>query len=216
MNVWAMIPMKPLAQAKTRLSAVLTDAERAELARAMLRQVLRVAVSHRCLYGTLIVSRDPEVLAMAQAMGAEALREPPHSDLNAALLVGAKALQERGAELALALPGDLPFITERDVTALLDHAGAARLAIAPDAERSGTNALLAPLPLPFQPQYGVQSFYRHVQRAREAGLLPRIVESETLALDVDTPNDLAQYHRRLIVSAAAPDLPRFDRLSRHA
>ncbi|MFQ3645791.1 MAG: 2-phospho-L-lactate guanylyltransferase [Anaerolineae bacterium] len=216
MNVWAMIPMKPLAQAKTRLSAVLTDAERAELARAMLRQVLRVVVPQRRLCGALVVSRDPEVLAVAQAMGAEALHEPPHSDLNAALLMGAAALRRRGAGLALVLPGDLPFITEWDVTMLLDHAAMAGLVIAPDAERTGTNALIAPLPLPFQPQYGVQSFHRHLQRAHEAGLLTRVVTSDTLALDVDTPNDLVLYHQRLALGTATPDLPRFDRLSRHA
>jgi 2-phospho-L-lactate guanylyltransferase len=216
MNVWAMIPMKPLPQAKTRLSAVLTEPERATLAAAMLRQVLRVVVPQRRLCGTLVISRDADVLAVAQALGAEALHEPPHSDLNAALLIGAEALRRRGVGQALVLPADLPFITERDVTTLLDHAAVSSVVIAPDAERTGTNALIVPLPLPFQPQYGVQSFQRHVQGAREAGLLPRVVESHTLALDVDTPNDLAQYHQRLAMSAAALDLPRFDRLSRHA
>ncbi len=215
MNVWAMIPMKPFSQAKTRLSAVLTEPERAALAAAMLRQVLRVVVSQRRLCGTLVISRDADVLALAQSMGAAILHEPTQSGLNAALRMGAAALEQQGAAQVLMLPGDLPFITERDVMTLLDCAAPASVVIAPDAEHSGTNALLAPLPLPFHPQYGLNSFQRHVHSAREAGLSLHIVESDTLALDVDTLDDLALYHQRVVLGGA-PDLPQFDRLSRHA
>lgn len=59
MNMWAMIPMKPFSQAKTRLSAVLTEPERAALAAAMLRQVLRVVVSQRRYVGRWSLAVTP-------------------------------------------------------------------------------------------------------------------------------------------------------------
>jgi 2-phospho-L-lactate guanylyltransferase len=216
MNVWVVIPVKPLPLAKTRLSAVLTQTERQALALAMLRQVLSVVSAHQRLCGVLVISRDPEALALAQDIGADTLQEPAQSDLNTALTLGAVALNNRGATHALMLPADLPFITARDVDLLLKQIPAGDVVIAPDRERSGTNALLVPLPLAFPLQYGTESFHRHLRAAREVGLRVQVVESETLALDVDTPNDLERYNQRAVLSAAPTSLPLFLPASRHA
>lgn len=215
MNVWAVIPMKALPCAKTRLAPVLTGAARAALAEAMLRQVLRVVVPQRGLCGALVVSRDPQVLALAREMGAVALHEPTEGDLNAALQWGASALSQRGATHALILPADLPFITARDLAALLEPP-AMSVVIAPDAERTGTNALRLPLPFPFSPQYGEHSYQRHVQSTQGCGLSVHIVESATLALDVDTPADLAQYNQRVAQGLAPAGLAPFFPMSSHA
>jgi 2-phospho-L-lactate guanylyltransferase len=216
MNVWALVPVKPFTSAKTRLSAVLTQAEREALAQAMLQQVLSVTAAHQCLHGVMTVSRDAEVLTLVRGMGADVLQEPTQSDLNAALTLGAAVLNERGASHALMLPADLPFITARDVDLLLEWASERDVVIAPDREHSGTNALLVPLPLTFSLQYGLDSFYRHLQAARRAGLRVQVVESRTLALDVDTPSDLDCYNQRAALADAPRGLPLFLPASRHA
>lgn len=206
--------MKPLPAAKTRLAPVLASSARAALAEAMLKQVLGVAVQQRSLCGVLVVSRDPQVLTLAREAGAEALREPAEGDLNAALRLGAAALSHHRATHALILPADLPFVTSRDIALMLEPA--ADCVIASDAERTGTNALRLPLPFPFSPQYGQHSFQRHLQSSRACGLSVQVVESATLALDVDTPADLAQYNQRVAQGLAPAGLPLFLPTGSHA
>ena len=46
MSLWAIIPVKPLQHAKSRLSPVLSPEQRFDLAQAMLRHVLTVTDDH--------------------------------------------------------------------------------------------------------------------------------------------------------------------------
>ena len=54
MGVWVIVPVKPLNQAKTRLSQVLSPEERQQLAETMLRHVLSVVQHVPQLMGTLV------------------------------------------------------------------------------------------------------------------------------------------------------------------
>jgi 2-phospho-L-lactate guanylyltransferase len=65
------------------------------------------------------------------------------------------------------------------------------VAIVPDRHGTGTNALLIAPPGSFAPSFGPGSLERHVQTARDAGLVQRVEAVPSLALDVDTPEDLA-------------------------
>jgi 2-phospho-L-lactate guanylyltransferase (CobY/MobA/RfbA family) len=42
--------------------------------------------------------------------------------------------------------------------------------------------------------FGENSFQRHIQLSREAGVEPKIYESDRLSLDIDLPDDLNRYH----------------------
>jgi 2-phospho-L-lactate guanylyltransferase (CobY/MobA/RfbA family) len=62
--------------------------------------------------------------------------------------------------------------------------------LSPDRQEDGTNAMLVVPPglIPFA--YGMESFRRHRQLAEEAGATVKIYHTESLALDIDTPEDL--------------------------
>jgi 2-phospho-L-lactate guanylyltransferase len=62
--------------------------------------------------------------------------------------------------------------------------------VVPDRHGSGTNALLLQPPDVIPPAYGVDSVYRHQSIAADAGVHVEVAEIESLALDVDTPDDL--------------------------
>ena len=68
-HLWAVVPVKNLENAKQRLAGVLGAAERHDLFRAMLEDVLSALSSCRGLGGVLMVTRDAEAKALAQRYG---------------------------------------------------------------------------------------------------------------------------------------------------
>lgn len=208
MNLWAVVPAKPLAQAKSRLAAVLAPAEREQLAHTLLCHTLDVLASLTSpvdrvasgptpgLAGILVVSADWQVCELAAARGVAWLPELAPPELNRALEQGTVAAQARGAQGVLVVPGDLPHLTAAAVAELLAVAGEPPvMVIAPDRREEGTNALLVAPPglIPFG--FGPGSFQRHVAAARAAGGRTVIWRHPAWAYDVDWPEDLALLHR---------------------
>ena len=185
----AIIPVKTLALAKSRLGALLSEPERRALVLAMLGDVLTALGAARGLDRVGVISSDQTVLALATRLGAEAL--PDHaSDLNAALAQAATHYAARGATAILALPADVPLVQTREIDDLIAVRASARgMTIAPSRD-GGTNALLAwpPLALPFL--FGTGSLARHLAAARERGLATIEFQRPGLDLDVDRPDDL--------------------------
>ncbi|HNP74545.1 MAG TPA: 2-phospho-L-lactate guanylyltransferase, partial [Kouleothrix sp.] len=80
----AIIPVKRLGQAKSRLANILSPAERRLLVQAMLDDVLAAMLATRGVDRVGVISADPAVLAQAAARGAEVILDQ-QADLNAAL-----------------------------------------------------------------------------------------------------------------------------------
>lgn len=189
-RTFALVPVKSLGSAKQRLSPALEQAQRRTLVLAMLDDVLQALANVPAIERSLVITRDPEVASVATKAGAVVLEEPAGADLNASLSFGLAYAAGEGAERALILPGDVPLVTPTDIEALLYAAKPGGGAIASDANREGTNALLLPLPAPFAPAFGAASFARHNQAAVAAGTSLAIIEREGLAQDIDLPADL--------------------------
>ena len=183
MTVVALIPVKDLPQAKARLAPVLDDAGRRELVLAMLRDVLGAALSCAAIDGVAVVSRDETVLAIAGDAGAEGLAEA--GGLNEALESASRRLAERGASRILVLAADLPLARAESIASLLEGGD---VAIAPSYD-GGTNAL-ACAPGTFAFAFGPDSAARHLSAAAAAGLRAGRIDLPSLALDIDTPQDL--------------------------
>lgn len=191
-GIWAVVPVKDLGGAKQRLSGALTQAQRSALYRVMLEGVLDALAGSARLGGVLVVTRDAWAMGQAAARGMRVLEEPENRGHTAASTAGARALASAGAAGMLQVPGDLPLLAATDIDALLAvHGEAPAVTIAPSRDREGSNAVACSpaelLPL----RFGEHSFYPHLQRARDLGVEPRIVQREGFALDVDTPEDLA-------------------------
>ena len=191
MTFWAIVPIKPLRRAKSRLATVLSREERSALSRDMLVHILEVLSEVTSIECTLVVSRDTEALALAREYGARTVSEWGTPDLNPALIRATIVAQQYGVSGVLVLPADLPLITSEDVEALIARASQPPVVvIAPDRHGSGTNALLARPPGLIEYDFGPESFQRHVERAREAGIRVEICKLSSIGLDVDIPEDL--------------------------
>jgi 2-phospho-L-lactate guanylyltransferase len=191
---WALVPLRGLEDAKTRLGAELDPEERLELVVEMATRTLAATRDAPCLAGTILVTADHAAAKLAEFFGARTIvqRLP---GLNAALREARVVAVEHGATAILILPIDLPAISPGAIEALLADAGAHRAAgrplvlAVPDRHGTGTNALLVAPPGAIEPAFGEGSFAAH-RAAAEAALAVFVRHDGPLTLDVDTGADL--------------------------
>lgn len=194
MNVWAVVPVKPLNRAKSRLSDELSPERREGLAARLLEHTVSTLVPLRQIKGVLVISRDTKALSLVRDLGAQTVQESGTPELNNALYRATQVLRARGADAVLVVPADLPLLTEDDVCEMV-HLGrySNSVVIAPDYLGQGTNLLLVRPPGIIPYSFGENSFENHKRLAHEANATVMIYHSDRVALDIDTPEDLYRY-----------------------
>ena len=200
--IWAIIPVKPLLESKSRLAHILSAAQRAGLMRRFLQNTLAVLAQVPSIAQTLVISSDPIVLALAQSYGAETIAEERAQGLNTAVARAAQSAMQQHASGLLILPADLPFIQVGDVTTMVEtrrRVNGRFMAICTDDKEDGTNALFIMPPTQFTYRYGLGSFRSHIQEATRLGLDVHIIRTPGLTFDLDTEEDWQQYQHELTV-----------------
>lgn len=188
----ALLPLKDLVQAKSRLAGLLRPSERRALAQAMAEDVLEVLARHRGIGRVVIVSDDPGARLLARNYGACCWpeRELGCRGLNAVLQCASERLYGEGARRLLVLHADLPLICQDDLSAVFEAPQAA-LVLGPDRHGTGTNLLAAGAALAPRFQFGAGSYARYLAQARRANVPVYTLHRPGIALDVDEPQDLA-------------------------
>ena len=192
MALWAIVPVKPLRRGKSRLAPVMSEDERAKLNQRLLVRTVDILKQIPELGDVLVVSRDPEALALARDHGARTLQEDGAPHLNVALQRATVVAKNYLAEGVLILPADLPQISKEDISAMLEAGSEPPVVvIAPDHHGQGTNALFVNPAGQIEYDFGEGSFQRHCESARKAGMNLKIVELVSLSHDIDVPEDLS-------------------------
>ena len=182
-------PMKDLNVAKQRLASALPLADRDQLARAMLRDVLR-ALGGAGFDRVWVVTREPAVETIAHALGAEPLAEAENRGHTAAVALAQAEAARRGARVFLTVPGDVPRVTAGELRELAGAAADGMPAFVPSRSGLGTNGVALAPPDAMPLTFGEPSFERHLGTARARNLSPRVLTLPGLGLDIDTPEDL--------------------------
>lgn len=195
MRTAAVLPVKSFSRAKRRLGEAVGGSERAELAAAMVRDVLSTLVAVPEIDEVVVVTAEPVAARAAEDAGATVVDDPVEAGQSAAAARGIDAALVRGADRVLLVPGDCPALDAHELAALLARPG--EVVIVPDRHGTGTNALLLTPPTAIPPSFGAGSFARHAALARAAGAQVKVAALPSLALDVDTPDDLATLRRAL-------------------
>jgi 2-phospho-L-lactate guanylyltransferase len=193
----AILPIKSFDQAKQRLSDTLDPNTRRVLAEAMFSDVLVALRRSTLIESVLVVSGDHGAQRIAAGYGATVI-EDQELGHNEAVALGIQRAVELGAPRVLLVPGDCPLLDPRELDELLSRPAATRSAVVvPDRHGSGTNALLLTPPDALVPAFGPGSRQRHESIAGRAGLEVQTVPVDSLALDVDTPEDLTAVEEAL-------------------
>jgi 2-phospho-L-lactate guanylyltransferase len=191
MKRWAIVPVKHLTAAKSRLAPVLSLPRRRELVCSLLIHTLNALTKVHGIEGILVVGKDRTVRRIAGEYGARFVLEGMHDGLNRALERAAAEAVRRGADSVMILPTDLPLLRAADISWVIKKAGRPPfLAIAPDHSERGTNLLFMAPPGLIRFSFGEFSFRRHAAAARRAGAKVRVLRRTSLAEDIDRPEDL--------------------------
>jgi len=177
LSLWnAIVPLKTAGQRKTRLASALSQTERDGLAQVLFDRVIGVLDACPAIGRISVLSEEcPARVDLGW------LRDRGRG-LNSEL----QALEIEGPRVII--HADLPLVTPDDVEALL-AAARGGAAIAPDRHGAGVNALALDTGVSMEFQFGPGSFARHQE---QAGGRLAVVARPGLALDVDTPDDLAE------------------------
>ena len=193
----AILPVKSFEDAKQRLADELSAGIRRVLAEAMFSDVLVALRRARSIEEIVVVSSDPAAQQIAGGYGAQVLDDHQEGHNPAASLGIAWAL-ETDAERVLLVPGDCPMLVPAQVDELCARPAPPPSAlIVPDRHGTGTNALLLTPPDALAPSFGPDSCHRHASDAVAAGTAYEIVEVPSLALDIDTYEDLSELQAAL-------------------
>lgn len=179
MDLAALIPVKSFRAAKARLAGVLSDDERAHLARAMATRVIDAARPHP----TFVACDHDEVASFAEGLGAAVLWGPGLG-LNGAIDHGVATIAGKGFDHVVIAHGDLPLASDLGSLARDDE-----VVIVPDRRRDGTNVLARPCALVLPASYGPGSFGSHYRAAVATGARVTVRTDRRLAIDIDTLAD---------------------------
>jgi 2-phospho-L-lactate/phosphoenolpyruvate guanylyltransferase len=190
MSTIAILPVKSFGAAKQRLSSALAAGSRQALAQAMFLDVLASLRRVPGIDSVVVVTADSVAESAALGERVLVLRDTEQAGQSAAAAIGIGYAIAQGFERVLLVPGDTPLLDPGEVAGLLRRGAEFGAVVVPDRHGEGTNALLLCPPDAIAPAFGPGSLERHCTAAAAAGVSCAVEEVPTLALDVDTGQDL--------------------------
>ena len=144
------------------------------------------------LTGLAIVTVEPAARRLAEKYGGRIIEIGARDGHSGAVAAAARLLVAEGCPGMLTVPGDIPLVTPAEITQLLAaHRPARAFTIAPSRDERGSNAIICSPPDALPLRFGENSFFPHLRAAEACGIRPTVLRLPGIALDVDTPEDLA-------------------------
>jgi 2-phospho-L-lactate guanylyltransferase len=184
----AAIPVKDLAEAKSRLSVRLSSQQRASLVLTLLERTVEAVRSSGMVARIALATPDS---ALAGRLQTEHIPDP--GSLNGALQSAVSWALRASATQLLILPGDLPLISPAAVRALLEGGSEAPSITIAATRDGGTGALLLAPPNVVPPVFGDLSFQHHIDLARQKAVPVTTSSLAAFSHDLDTVEDLEAF-----------------------
>ncbi|MCU7892466.1 MAG: 2-phospho-L-lactate guanylyltransferase [Candidatus Thiodiazotropha sp. (ex Ustalcina ferruginea)] len=189
-EIWALVPLKALAQVKNRLAPVLTAELRRELVLAMAQDVVSALLDVDLITRVLLVTHESSVAHLFSTMGADNFKPEQGGGLNTELEQAVDYATAQGARQILIVHADLPLLTPFVLREFITAASPGITRAAACKTRAGTNLLLTALPLRFPLVFGSNSLRAFRKSFITQGRTLDVVKHPQLAMDIDTPDDL--------------------------
>jgi 2-phospho-L-lactate guanylyltransferase len=192
-DIWAILPIKETGLAKRRLAHLYSQGFRRKLALTMFEDVMRAVAAVPELTGIAVVTLDPVAAGIALQFGAEIWTDGARDGHTGAVTAAARRLAADGATM-LTLPGDIPLVSATNIQEVLQaHRPGRAFTIVPARDEQGSNTILCSPADAVPLRFGPNSFFPHLDAARQCGLEPTVVKLAAIALDLDEPSDIAEF-----------------------
>jgi 2-phospho-L-lactate guanylyltransferase len=193
MKIFAVVPVKDTGQAKQRLAQALPASIRQQLAQMMLQDVLDSLTAVPKLAGIIVVTEDTEVSRIARAYNIRVTAVGARDGHTGAVTAAGQLLAAEGFGM-MAMPADVPLVTPADIqSVLISHGAAPAFTIVPSRDLQGSNTIVCTPADAVPLRFGSNSFYPHLAAAESCGIEPCVVHVPSIALDIDTPDDVAEF-----------------------
>jgi 2-phospho-L-lactate/phosphoenolpyruvate guanylyltransferase len=186
-GVTAIVPLKALDRAKSRLATQLDATSRRELVAWMFDRVLDACLHARAVNDVLVVAGDQAAAEVAAGYPVPVLLEPRRG-LSSALAAADEAAA--GAPATVVVVADLPLLRAADVDAVCAAGRWGACAVVAATADGGTGAFLRRPAGVLPTAFGVASAAAHLRLAEAGGVRAVRLDLPGFALDVDTPSSL--------------------------
>jgi len=187
-----LVPIKDTASAKQRLASILDQSARAQLAQAMLTDVLNTLHQWKGRPRIGIVTGDPYAIRLAEEYRFEVILDPDNPGETGAIEMATRVCLDRGEDSTLVIPGDIPLIESWELEEIYRNAPGVGSVLVPAGDGRGTNAALRRPANLFPLRFGNDSFKPHHTAAQATGKTCVVLHLPGIAVDVDNPQDLQQ------------------------
>jgi 2-phospho-L-lactate/phosphoenolpyruvate guanylyltransferase len=191
-----LIPCKPFADGKSRLSTVLDAAGREKLCRDLLLNTLAVAGQAFSFSQISVITSDPEVRATAARCGVTTIPDVGGGQ-NPAIAFARDAVVARANpdDALMILPIDLPQLSVASLAEITNLDG--EVVLVPDDLLIGTNIVLlrGRAKRIFSFSFGERSLQHHRRIADRLGLCTTVAHHPFLSFDLDRSADYKRWQR---------------------
>lgn len=185
-EIYAIIPVNKMSEAKTRLSGILSVEDRGELVLNMLQDVLGA------LRGVETIVVSPSNIPDVLEHDFHFVHEEKKGGLNEAVGKATEYAIENGAKATLFIPADTPLLTRTHVGEIIELGEKHPLIISPSS-RGGTGILYRRPPTLIDDRFTPTSFTDHEKEAKNKGIEMHVYDSYSISLDIDVQEDIKEF-----------------------
>lgn len=193
MKIAAVIPMKSLHSAKSRLSNILTAQQRKNLAMYLLDATITELKKSNFISEIIIVSIDKAVENYSCLNNLKFIKDSDEG-VNKAVILADNYCINNGINANIVIPHDLPFISAKEIDEICTISNKYHkcIIICPSKRFDGTNILFRKPPDVIKTHYDDNSYMNHLKEAYKFKIPVESLDLVKLRFDLDTKEDLLE------------------------
>ena len=193
MKIAAIIPMKSLHSAKSRLSNILTAQQRKNLAMYLLDATITELKKSNFISEIIIVSNDKAVKNYSCLNNLKFIKDFDEG-VNKAVILADNYCINNGINANIVIPHDLPFISAKEIDEICTISNKYHkcIIICPSKRFDGTNILFRKPPDVIKTHYDDNSYMNHLKEAYKLKIPVESLDLVKLRFDLDTKEDLLE------------------------
>lgn len=194
-KIAAVIPMKNLHLAKSRLSTILTLQQRKNLAFFLLNATIKTLKESQLIYEIIVVSSDKTIEKFSIENSLKIIKDSADNGVNNAVILADRYCIDNDIDANIVIPHDLPFISAKEIDQIctISEKYPKCIIICPSKRFDGTNILFRKPPNVIKTFYDNNSYINHLKEAQKFNIPIESLDLDSLMFDIDTKEDLIEF-----------------------